>query len=298
MIRKFCTFLCLLGLLAVFLMNYKSLLALGDEHITSRKAEGAISVKNWEKAIDLYEQAYRTHPSNVAIMLRLAWLKTMAKQPEEAAALYREILRKSPGQPQASIQLARQLESDPKHINDAVLILRKALKVNPNDARLLQEAGNIYKTAAENPQETRKDTKKGLYTLALYYYQVSLRFDPQQFSTYFNLGVVNQQMDQDQPAAKAYCQAIILNPHSYEARYNLGMVLSQLNFQEEAYRQLNMSVQTLGENDMQSAQALALKVQTIKNQVYQSSGQGLQALTHPDFLEKGCLLEAKPTDKD
>jgi hypothetical protein len=76
------------------------------------------------------------------------------------------------------------------------------------------------------------------------------------------------------------------------------MVLSQLNFQEEAYRQLNMSVQTLGENDMQSAQALALKVQMIKNQVYQSSNQGLQALTHPSFLEKGCLLEPKPTEKD
>lgn len=295
MIRKFFIFLFLLGVGAVVVLNFKGIMALGQERLVSQQAEGAISVKNWEKAIDLYGHAHREHPSNTPIALRLAWLEMMDGQPAEAESIYRDILKNEPGQLEASMGLAALLDSDPKRINQAVILLRQALKSYPNNSRLIAEVGNLYKMAAENPQETRPDTRKWLYDLALYYYQASLNLNPRQFQTQFNVGVANQAMEQAEPAAKAYCQAIILNPRSYEARYNLGLVLSALNFQSEAYRQMDSAVKLLGEDDMENAQALAVKVQNVKNQVFNSGNSGLASGENPGFLDKRCLA-GQPAD--
>jgi len=299
MIRKFFIFVFLLGVGAVVMLNYKSLMAMGQERIVSQQAEGAISVQNWEKAINLYEQAHHEHPGNARISLRLAWLKLMAEQPAEAETIYRDILKSEPGQLEASMGLAAILDNDPRHINQAVLLLRDALKSHPNDSHLIAETGNVYKIAADNPQETRQDTKKWLYDLAIYYYQASLKLNPRQFQTQFNLGVSSQAVEQPQQAAQAYCKAIGLNPKSYEARYNLGLALSELNFQSEAYRQMDAAVKLLGEDDMESAQALAVKVQNVKNGVFNSGDKGLSSNENPDFLDKACLAQtaAEPDSK-
>jgi tetratricopeptide (TPR) repeat protein len=291
MIRKFFIFVFLLGVGAVLVLNHKSILALGQERIVAQQAEGAISVKNWEKAIGLYEGARQMHPGNQQIALRLAWLKLMEHKPAEAEAIYREILKDDPSQLEAAMGLAALLDSDPKHINQAVLLLRHALKEHPNNPRLITETGNLYKIAAENPQETRAETRKWLYDLAIYYYQASLKLNPRQFQTQFNLGVSNQAIDQPQLAAEAYCQAVSLNPGSYEARYNLGLVLSALNFQAEAYRQMDAAVKLLGEADMESAQGLAIKVQNVKNNVFNSGDKGLSSHENPSFLDKKCLVQ-------
>lgn len=299
MIRNFLIFLSLLGVVAVLGINFKSILALGQERVVSNQADSAIAIKNWEKAIGLYEHAHREHPSNVLISLRLARLELMDQKPAEAEAIYRDILKNDPGQLEASMGLAALLDADPNRINQGVLVLRTALRNHPNHARLIAEIGNLYKTAAENPQETRKENRRWLYDLALYYYRASLKLNPRQFQTQFNVGVSSQAINQLQPAAQGYCQAIVLNPKSYEAHYNLGLVLSELNFQQEAYRQMDSAVKLLGESgDMDSAQALAINVQNVKNKVFNSGSQGLSSNVDPAFLDKQCIVQPLAESKN
>jgi len=300
MIRKFFIFVFLLGVGAVLMLNLKSIMALGQEHIVSRQAAGAISMQNWEKAIDLYEHAHRQYPTNSPISLRLAWLKMRDQKPDEAEAIYRDILKNDPNQVEAAMGLAALLETDPKRINQAVLLLRQALRADPGNSQLITQIGDIYKTAAENPQETREEMRRWLYDLALYYYQASLKLNPKQFTTQFNVGVTNQAMAQPELAAQAYCKAIILNPKSYEVRYNLGLVLTDLNYQSEAYRQMDDAVSILGEEDMANAQALALQVQNVKTRLFNSNRQGLSAKENPAFLDKRCLVKTmiESEDKD
>jgi tetratricopeptide (TPR) repeat protein len=301
MMRKFFIFLLFLGVTAVVALNFKSIMALGQERIVSQQAGKAVEAKNWEKAIGLYQEAHREHPGNALIALRLAWLELMDQKPAEAEALYRQILKNDPDQLDAAMALGALLNADPKRVNQGILLLRHALKTHPHNPRLIAEIGNFYKTASENPQETREEKRKWLCDQAIYYYQAALKLDPRQFQTQFNLGVVNQSLDQLQPAAQAYCQAIMLNPKSYEARYNLGLVLNEQNFLEEAYRQMDSAVHVLGETgDIENAQALAVKVQTVKTRVFNSGQQGLSSKVDPAFLDKRCLvqpLEEAKTDQ-
>ena len=298
MIRQFFIFLLILSVGAVVALNFKSIMAMGQERIINQQAEKAVSVKNWESAIALYQQGHREHPGNSRITLRLVWLKLMNNQPDEAEALYREVLKNEPEHLEANMGLAALLATQPKHVNQAVILLRQAVKTHPDNPRLIAQIGDLYRISAENPQEIRPEVKQQLYDTALYYYRESLKLNARQFQTQFNVGVSNQAINQSQEAAQAYCKAVALNPASYEARYNLGLVLSDLNYQEEAFRQMSQAVQQLGENgDMTSAQALAIKVQNVKNRVLLSGNHGLSSNVNPEFLEKGCLVQPLAEEK-
>jgi len=290
MFKRALGFLFFLTIVAVVGLNFKQILAFGQAHEIRQSAQKAVEAQNWEKAIQLYEAGLKRYPENIDIKLRLAWLYRKNQQPEKSESSYRAILKREPDNKAAMLGLASLLEASPARINEAIVQLRKALKAHPHDARLLNQVGNLYKSAAENPEESRPGTKKWLYEQSRYYYKMSLKQNPRQFQTQFNLGVANQNLEDLQPSAQAYCQAIILNPNSYEAHYNLGLVLSSLDYLDEAYRQMNRSVKILTEkDDIETAQKLALKVQTIKNRVFNSNKQGLSSRQNPEFLDKACL---------
>lgn len=279
----------IIGVVVVF--NFKTILAFGRANEIERSAKQAIEAHNWEKGIQLYEAGYQQFPQNSNIALRLAWLYRQNRQDKQAEQVYRDILKREPNHQDACLALANLLKNDPKRINEAITLLRKGLKSHPKNARLLSAIGDVYKTAAENPEEKRQNIKKWLYDQARYYYEHSLKLDERQFRTRFNLGLAYQSAGDDKEAAQAYCQALILHPDSYEGRYNLGLVLSNLNFQGEAYRQMDRSIEILSEhNKMAQAQDLALDVQGVKNRIFNSNRRTLGGQDAPSFLDKACLL--------
>jgi tetratricopeptide (TPR) repeat protein len=293
MFYRVISFLLFLGIVATVAFNFKALLSYGRANEIERSAQKALAARNWEKGIALYEAGHKQYPDNVEISMRLAWWYLKNNQPAQAEVLYRGILRQEPEHLEARIGLANILKQQPQRVNEGITELRQALKRYPHNARLLATLGGVYKTAAENPQETRESVRKWLYTQARYYFQESLKLDAGQFQTQFNLGVAYQNLGDGAAAAKTYCKALQLRPDSYQSRYNLGLVLSELNFQDEAYRQLARSVQILSErNEMAAAQKLALQVQAVKNSIYNSNRRTLGEPGVPTFLEKSCLLQA------
>jgi tetratricopeptide (TPR) repeat protein len=295
MLKRALGFLFLLAIGAILAFNFKRILVFGQAHEIRQAAQPAVTAKNWEKAIQAYEKGWKQYPDNPSIMVRLAWLYQQAGQPERAEETYRGVLKRDPDHVEAAIGLANLIKAKPSRVNEAVVILRKALKANPTDARLLSQIGNLYKTAAENPAEKRESTRKWLYDQARYYYQASLKQNPRQFQTQFNLGVVYQSAEKLQNSAQAYCKAAIMLPDSYESRYNLGMVLSELDYLEEAYRQMDRSVKILVEKgDIETAQSMAIRVQHVKNRIFNSGRQGLSSRTDPPFLDQACLVKPMP----
>lgn len=292
MLRRLLVFLVFCALVVAAGLNFKPILSFGKARLVETAAQNAINAQNWPKAIEIYENGLREHPSNTQIAQRLGKLYQHGGQTEKASQLYRSLLKADPDNLAAQIGLGQVAAASPEHFNEAVLTYRKALKQHPNNPELLFEIGNLYKTAAENPQETRATMRKWLYDQARYYYQMSIKSDPRQFQAQFNLGIAYQQQENLQPAAKAYCQAIVLNPASFEARYNLGLVLSELNYLEEAYRQMGQAVQLASEQTGEAgAMQLARRVQNIKNSIYNNtSRQGLSAKSKPEFLDEKCLV--------
>jgi tetratricopeptide (TPR) repeat protein len=293
-------FLILGGAIALAVLNGKAILNYGEGQLIAAAAKNAIESENWEKAIEIYENGLREHPNSSNVAVRLGELYLQANQPEKAKKIFQDLLQREPNLLAARMGLASVYAASPEHINDAIIELRKALKEHPESPQLLSQIGNIYKAAAENPQETRKEMRKWLYDQARYYYQHALRLNPGQFQTQFNLGVAYQKQENLQPAAKAYCQAILINPSSYEARYNLGLVLSELNYLDEAFRQMGQAVQLSSEQAGEEvAMQIAKRVQNVKNGIYYNTEkQGLSSNGIPEFLDAKCLVnpQAEPQE--
>jgi predicted O-linked N-acetylglucosamine transferase (SPINDLY family) len=293
MLNRALTFSLFLIIAVVVAFNFKTILSFGRANQIEQSAKKAIEAQHWEKGIQLYEEGHKQFPDNRNISLRLAWLYRQNQQNNLAEATYRALLKQNPGQLEARMALADILKSDPKRINAAIIELRHALKEHPSNPKLLASIGNVYKAAAENPAEKRKATQKWLYQQARYYYQQSLKLEAKQFYTQFNLGVTCQNVEDYTAAAQAYCQALRVNPNSYEARYNLGLVLSDLSFEEEAYRQMGRSIQILSErNEIEMAQSLAVKVQNVKNRIFNSNRPSMTGQEIPPFLDNACLVQA------
>jgi tetratricopeptide (TPR) repeat protein len=289
--------LVLFGIIVgVIVLNYKQILAFAQARELQGAAQKAVQAENWEKAVQVYEDGWHRYPDNADIGNRLAWYYAQNHDAKDAESAYRLVLKREPGNVNAQIGLGNLLKSEPPRVNEAVDIFRAALKKHPDDSVLLSQIGNLYVTAAENSQETREPTRKWLYDQATYYYQQSLKREPDQFQTQFNLGVAYQNLENLEPSAKAYCAALRIQPDSFQARYNLGMVLTELNFLDEGYRQMNRAVSILsGQGDMKAAMQMAQRVQNVKNSVYNNPNRaGLGKPSTPDFLETACLYTAPP----
>jgi tetratricopeptide (TPR) repeat protein len=293
MLNRALTMSLFLIIAIVVAFNFKAILSYGRANQIEQSAKKAIEAQHWEKGIQLYEEGHKQFPDNVNISLRLAWLYRQNQQNNQAEATYRALLKQNPGQLEARIALADLLKDDSTRVNAAIIELRHALKAHPNNPKLLASIGNTYKTAAENPAEKRKTTQKWLYQQAIYYYKQSLKREAKQFYTQFNLGVTYQNVDDHTAAAQAYCQALRVSPNSYEARYNLGLVLSDLSFEAEAYRQMGRAIQILSErNEIEMAQSLAVKVQNVKNRIFNSNRPTMTGQEIPPFLDKACLVQS------
>lgn len=284
-------------ILGIIVINYPRIEHASQVHMLQQSARTALASRNWEKAIRIYEEGWRNAPQNRDVATRLAWYYRQANQNDRAEAVYRKVLKQQPDHLDARLGLAGLLQEDPKRVNESVDQLRLAVVEHPENPMVLTQVGDLYVNAAENENEKRTSVRQWLYSQSIYYYEQSLKRNPKQFLTQFRLGVAQQNLKNLQPAAKAYCAALALNPGSYEARYNLGMTLTALRFRNEGYRQMDRAVAMLAdENDMKTAMWLAQRVQNIKNAVFESNDQD-KAQTGmnepvPDFIPATCIAIA------
>ncbi len=281
-------------IIGIVAFNYPAIVLFSQDRELEATAKRAMQAQNWQKVIDLYRNGHKKHPDNMNILGVLSWAEFQNQELDKAEVNYREILKQQPSNLNARMGLARVLQAFPIRQNEAVDQYRLALKDNPASPVLMSELGRFYREAAENPLENREPTKNWLYSQAAYYLEQAAKLDPSKFQTFFNLGLAYQNMQDLQPAAKAYCNAIRLQPDNYQARYNLGMVLTSLNMLDEGYRQLNRSVEIVtNNNDMTTAMKLAQLVQTVKNGIYNDPKKGgLKPAAAEDLMGKGCAVTA------
>ncbi len=299
MIGRIFGLLLFLGCLALVAFNGKQILDFSVAQGLKNSTHGLVSAGNWPAAISEYERGVKSHPDNTGLALRLGWLYLRNNQPDKAEVLYKNILKVQPDSMEAQMGLANALQADSRRVNEAVDVYRQALKKHADNPQLLNEIGNLYKRAAENPDEKREPVRVWLYDNARYYYGYALKENPESFQGNFNLGVAWQNLGHQKSAAQSYCRAITLRPDSYEARYNLGLVLVDMDYLDEGYRQLEKAIDILRESgDMATAQKLATQVQQVKNSVFNSPDRsGLSAEISPPFLTQKCLLSQPEAEK-
>ena len=101
-------------------------------------------------------------------------------------------------------------------------------------------------------------------------YKKSLKIDPKNYDTLYNLGIAYHLAGRYDDAGINYCKAIEIQPMSYEAHYNLALLLRRLRYYEQSYEEIDKAatlVTALNENTAQQ-QYVAIVMNDIMRTMY------------------------------
>jgi Flp pilus assembly protein TadD len=108
-----------------------------------------------------------------------------------------------------------------KRVAEAEFCLREALKLNPDDADVLNNLGTAVWEQGRSPE-------------AMAYYLRAYQFKPRDFGILNNLGIALWDQGRPERAVTFYRRALEIEPGSFDAQLNLGVSLSDLGQFDEA----------------------------------------------------------------
>lgn len=131
-----------------------------------------------------------------------------AGQLDEAAAAYRSLLRKNPGNSDALHYLGL-IAFRREDYREAIALIGSAIKINNQVPAFHCNLGNAYKG-------------NGQLDSAIASYREAVRLDPEFQAAYSNLGNALLELERFDEATICYRKALALRPDFAEAHYNLG----------------------------------------------------------------------------
>ena len=151
-----------------------------------------------------------------------------AGKAQEAAQIYRHMLEERPDNAWTAYNLALALEAthDTRGAEDA---LRKAIEIDPKQAKILAELGRL-KLAAGDTQSAQK------------WLRSALDLQPGLVDARGNLAMVDARRGDLISAEKLLRQALEDDPNYMEGHLNLGLILAQQNRKSDAELELNKAV--------------------------------------------------------
>lgn len=116
--------------------SVEPLLLLGD----AQRAKG-----DYAGALATFEQAKKQFPNNIGVLLQLAYTQQVGGNREGALELYRRVSAQQPNNGTLLNNMASLLaEEDTKSVEEALLLIRKALQSSPGNADYTDTLGMIY----------------------------------------------------------------------------------------------------------------------------------------------------------
>lgn len=112
------------------------LLLLGDVH----RVKG-----DYKSALLTLEQARQMRPDNIGVLSQIAYLQQVSGNRDEALSLYRRIRTMQPENAALLNNMASVLaEGDPKSVEEASILIGRALQISPNNPNYTDTLGTIY----------------------------------------------------------------------------------------------------------------------------------------------------------
>jgi tetratricopeptide (TPR) repeat protein len=165
------------------------------------------------EASRLYEAAAREHPNNISALYNLAVIQ-YETAPEDAVNLFRRVLERKPGFPEALNGLGSALVRL-RRFPEAVACLREAVAARPDFADAHNNLGGALKSLGRDDE-------------AAVHFQRAIALDPRRAESRNNLGTVLHASGRHAEAEKSFREAIAIRPGMAEAHANLGASLVTL----------------------------------------------------------------------
>ena len=150
-------------------------------------------------------------------------------RPQEAEAIYRQVLQHDPQQPDALHLLGLLAYENGRH-RQAIDYLNRAIRVKPDEAAFHCDLGIVHRALGELDQ-------------AVSAHQRALELDPDFTNAHYNLGNVRGQQGRPEAAAAAFRRALAINPAHSQAANNLGKLLHEQGDIEEATELFRQAVE-------------------------------------------------------
>jgi Flp pilus assembly protein TadD len=138
----------------------------------------------------------------------------------KAALLGWELVKQDPREP-AWLKLLALAEHRQGNQAAAIVLLKRAIKAEPDGVAQWNDLGNVYSAVGENQ-------------LAEEAYRKALSFAPDCAEAYNNLGVLAGEREDYAEARRFYEKALTLRPRYAEAVYNLGIALAAMGKYQKA----------------------------------------------------------------
>jgi tetratricopeptide (TPR) repeat protein len=197
-----------------------------------------------DDAISALQTAARLQPNNDSYSYVLASANVAKKQYEVAGKLFQALLTKHPNDSALNYAMGSLLFLEVR-LGEAAKYLRKSIDFQPNQIAAYYYLGLIA--------EGRGDNDEAVATLR----DVSRR-DPDYGPAYEALGGVLLKQQKYAEAEQALEKAVLLNPNSVKAHYQLGILMGRTGRQEDANKEFGIVHQINAEEEKRSGMRLRI----------------------------------------
>jgi tetratricopeptide (TPR) repeat protein len=179
-----------------------------------------------DDAIPALQTATRLQPDNDSYFYVLASANVAKKQYEIAGKLFQILLMKHPDDPALNYAMGSLLFLEVK-LDEAAKYLRRSVELQPDQTAAYYYLGLISEGKGENNQATVT-------------FRDVLRRDPQYGAAWEALGRVLLNEKQYPEAQQALEKAVVLNPDSVKAHYQLGILLGRTGRPSDASKEFEI----------------------------------------------------------
>lgn len=197
-----------------------------------------------DDAISALQTAARLRPNNDSYSYVLGSANIAKKQYEVAGKLFQALLAKHPNDSALNYAMGSLLFLEVR-LDEAAKYLRKSIQLQPNQIAAYYYMGLIAEGKGENDGAiaTLRDV---------------LRRDPDYGPAYEALGGILLKQQKYAEAAQALEKAVLLNPNSVKAHYQLGILMGRTGRQEDANKEFGIVHQINAEEEKRSGMRLRI----------------------------------------
>ncbi len=186
----------------------------GDNSALYLLARANISVENWQKAYDLFNEFARRVPTFAPTYFAMGWLDIKLNRVEEARRQLEHCLSLAPNLTDARYELA-QLDLDDGRLDSAQNLIETVLKQNPNHAKANMVMGDLM-------------MRRGNLQQAQTFLETAVRLDPQLASAHYKLSMLYLRRHQPEEAEHERKLALALTAEAaHESKNQLKLVLPE-----------------------------------------------------------------------